>query len=251
MAYRDANGPFRSRHSLLEVPRLGKKTFELAAGFLRIGQAENPLDSSAVHPERYPIVEKMASDMHCSVRELVQKNDLRSKIQLDRYVGEDVGLPTLQDIMEELTKPGRDPRRNFEMFQFADGVEKTSDLKPGMRIPGIVTNVAAFGAFVDIGVHQDGLVHVSQLADKFVKDPMDVVKTGQKVMVTVMEVDLERKRISLSMKSRPDLTPKSGTKNGPKEASRPKTAPARPSAPAPSFGGDWFDQAMRKHGGGQ
>ncbi|MHC4071315.1 MAG: S1 RNA-binding domain-containing protein, partial [Planctomycetota bacterium] len=171
--------------------------FEQAAGFLRIRDAANPLDSSAVHPESYHIVDSMAADAGGSVTDLMRDNSLRAKIRLQNYA---VGLPTLNDIMQELAKPGRDPRRQFEMFSFAEGIEKIEDVEVGMKLPGIITNVAAFGAFVDIGVHQDGLVHISQLADRYVKDPGDVVKVHQKVTVTVLDVDLARKRISLSLK---------------------------------------------------
>ena len=198
--YRNENGPFKSRSGLKKVPRLGAKAFEQAAGFLRIRDAANPLDSSAVHPESYHVVDSMAADVGGSVAQLMTDGPLRAKVRLENYVTDTVGLPTLNDIMQELAKPGRDPRKQFEAFSFADGVEKIEDVEPGMRLPGIVTNVAAFGAFVDIGVHQDGLVHISQLADRFVKDPGEVVKVHQKVMVTVLEVDLARKRISLSMK---------------------------------------------------
>ena len=198
--YRNENGPFVRRDDFLKVPRLGSKAFEQAAGFLRIQNAENPLDTSAVHPESYCIVEKMASDLNCSIRDLMQNGELRNKIVLDQYITDTVGLPTLTDIMKELAKPGRDPRKQFEIFAFADGVEKLEDLTPGMKLPGIVTNITAFGAFVDIGVHQDGLVHISELSNSFVKDPADVVKVQQKVQVTVMEVDLDKKRIKLSMK---------------------------------------------------
>jgi len=208
VTYRNENGPFKSRRDLLKVPRLGEKAFEQAAGFLRIRGAEHPLDSSAVHPERYPLVEKMAADIGCTLSDLISKPELRAKIDLKKYVTDEVGLPTLQDIMNELAKPGRDPRKQFEMFKFQEGVEKPEDLKVGMKLPGIVTNVAAFGAFVDIGVHQDGLVHVSQLSDNFVRDASEVVKVQQKVMVTVVEVDLARKRIALSMKSKPDFEKK-------------------------------------------
>ena len=198
--YRNENGPFARRDDFMKVPRLGSKAFEQAAGFLRIQNAENPLDTSAVHPESYCIVEKMANDLNSSVRDLMQNGDLRNKIVLDQYTTDTVGLPTLTDIMKELAKPGRDPRKQFEVFAFADGVEKLEDLTPGMKLPGIVTNITAFGAFVDIGVHQDGLVHISELSNSFVKDPADVVKVQQKVQVTVMEVDLDKKRIKLSMK---------------------------------------------------
>ncbi len=208
VAYRNENGPFKSRRELMKVPRLGDKAFEQAAGFLRIRGSEHPLDTSAVHPERYALVERMAADLGCTLPDLIAKPDLRAKIDLKKYVTEDVGLPTLQDIVNELAKPGRDPRKQFELFSFQEGVEKPEDLKVGMKLPGIVTNVAAFGAFVDIGVHQDGLVHVSQLSDNFVRDASEVVKVQQKVMVTVVEVDLARKRIALSMKSKPDFEKK-------------------------------------------
>ena len=201
--YREDNGPFQSRDSLLKVPRLGPKAFEQGAGFLRIRNGENPLDASAVHPESYHIVTTMARNMDCTVPDLIQNKDLRDKIDIHRYVTAETGIPTLNDIIGELAKPGRDPRDVFEIFAFASDIEKITDLKPGMKVPGIVTNVTAFGAFVDIGVHQDGLVHISELADKFVKNPADVVRVQQKVAVTVMDVDLNRNRIALSMKALP------------------------------------------------
>jgi len=201
VAHREANGPFASRRRLMDVPRLGPKAFEQCAGFLRIADGENPLDASAVHPESYPVVDAMARNLGATVIDLIKQPDLRQKIEISRYVTDTVGLPTLRDILAELAKPGRDPREQFEAFAFAEGIEKMEDLLPGMKLPGIVTNITAFGAFVDIGVHQDGLVHVSRMADKFVKNPADVVKVHQKVTVTVLEVDLARKRISLSMKS--------------------------------------------------
>jgi protein Tex len=203
VAYRDEFGPFQSRKELMKVPKLGPKAFEQSAGFLRIRDGRNVLDGSAVHPESYHIVDAMAEDIGCSVLELMQSSDLRSRVDLSKYVTENVGMPTLQDIMKELAKPGRDPREGFEAFSFQEGVEKLEDVKPGMRLPGIVTNLTAFGAFVDIGVHQDGLVHISQLADRFVKTPAEVVKVQQKVMVTVLEVDTKRKRIALSLKKQP------------------------------------------------
>jgi len=201
--YRTQEKPFASRAQLKKVPRLGPKAFEQCAGFLRIPAARNPLDRSAVHPERYRLVERIARDLSCQVRDLLEVDGPRQRIDPRRYIDDDVGLPTLQDIVAELARPGRDPRARFEVFSFAEGIEKMEDLRQGMRLPGIVTNVTAFGAFVDVGVHQDGLVHVSQLADRFVKDPSDVVKVQQQVEVTVMDVDLARKRIALSMKSRP------------------------------------------------
>lgn len=204
VAHRHQNGPFRKRCQLKKVPRVGPKAYQQAAGFLRIRDGDDPLDASAVHPESYGIVRQMASDLNCSVEDLMNRPDLREEIDLDRYVTATVGLPTLTDILEELAKPGRDPRESFEDFSFADGVNEMTDLSPGMKLPGIVTNVVNFGAFVDIGVHQDGLVHISQLADRFVENPSSIVKVGQHVSVTVMEVDIDRRRISLSMKKQPD-----------------------------------------------
>lgn len=199
--YRNENGPFKSRETLTKVPRLGSKAYEQSAGFLRIRSSENPLDASAVHPERYQLVDKMAKDAGCSVTDLIDKPELRKKIDLNTYVSDEVGLPTLTHIMEELAKPGRDPREKFEAFSFEEGVNSMADLKAGMKLPGIVTNVTNFGAFVDIGVHQDGLVHISHLSDSFVKNPAEHIAVQQKVMVTVLEVDVDRKRISLSLKS--------------------------------------------------
>lgn len=207
VALRDENGPFKSRTQLKKVPRLGPKAFEQAAGFLRIPDAKNPLDASAVHPESYGAVAAMAKDAGCSITGLMHDETLRGGLPLDRYVTEKIGLPTLGDIMAELAKPGRDPREEFESFSFAEGVNSVEDLQTGMKLPGIVTNVTAFGAFVDIGVHQDGLVHISQLADRFVKDPGEVVKVQQKVTVTILDIDLPRKRISLSMREKADEQP--------------------------------------------
>ncbi len=242
VAYRNENGPFKSRAELKKVPRLGEKAFEQAAGFLRIRDGGHPLDASAVHPESYELVDRMAKDLNCAVSDLMRDAGLRQKIQLPKYVSEKVGLPTLTDILGELAKPGRDPRQKFEVFSFQNGVEKMEDLKPGMKLPGIVTNVTAFGAFVDIGVHQDGLVHVSQLSDRFIKDPSEVVKVSQRVMVTVTEVDLPRKRIALSMKAAPVIgASTSGTRTSP-------TAP-RPAQPAKPAAVDWFTAAMNKNKG--
>lgn len=218
--FRNQNGPFESRLSLMQVPRLGEKVFEQAAGFLRIHQAANPLDASAVHPESYPIVEKMAADIGCSVKDLMDSAELRKKLDLNQYISEKVGLPTLTDILAELEKPGRDPRETFEIFSFTEGVNSINDLKIGMKLPGIVTNVTNFGAFVDVGVHQDGLVHISHLADKFVKDPKEAVTVQQKVMVTVVEVDIPRKRIGLSMKSDPFAEPGAPAAKGNKPKAR-------------------------------
>jgi len=198
--HRDRQGPFPSRQALLDVTGLGPKAFEQAAGFLRIRKSAEPLDASAVHPESYPVVERIAADLGQAVEELMRDPKVRGRIKLDRYVSDAVGLPTLNDILDELTKPGRDPRREFEAVSFTEGINEPEDLKPGMQLPGVVTNVTNFGAFVDVGVHQDGLVHISQLADRFVVRPSDVVKVGQKVSVRVLDVDLERRRIALTMK---------------------------------------------------
>lgn len=199
--YRNEHGPFRSREELRKVPRLGPKAFEQAAGFLRIRNSENPLDGSAVHPERYNLIDTMARDLGCSLVDLMKDDGLRKKIDLSRYVTDTVGIPTLSDIVAELAKPGRDPREKFEAFGFAEGIQKIEDVRPGMKLPGMVTNITAFGVFVDIGVHQDGLVHISELSDSFVKKPANAVKVHQQVTVTVVDVDLKRRRISLSMKS--------------------------------------------------
>lgn len=198
--FRTENGAFTSREQLKEVPRLGAKAFEQAAGFLRIRKAENPLDNSAVHPERYQLVQKMAKELRVSIDDLIGDEDLIGAITLEKYVTEDVGLPTLEDIKEELLKPGLDPRRAADVFEFAPGLSSISDLRSGMEIPGIVTNVTAFGAFVDVGVKQDGLVHISQLADRFVSDPSEVVSVNKYVKVKVLDVEVDRKRIALSMK---------------------------------------------------
>lgn len=201
VAHRENNGPFGRREELKKVSRLGPRAFEQSAGFLRIRGGQNPLDASGVHPESYAIVEKMAGDLGCSVADLIGESSVREKIDPARYITAKTGIPTLVDILSELAKPGRDPRKSFEYFAFGAGVEKLTDLHAGMKLPGIVTNVTAFGAFVDIGVHRDGLVHVSELSDRFVKDPAQVVVVHQKVWVTILEVDLERGRVSLSMKS--------------------------------------------------
>jgi len=203
--YREVHGPFRFREELKRVPGLGPRAFEQAAGFLRIRGGDDPLDGSAVHPESRGIVEAMARDLGVSIRELIGNSSLLDRIDPAGYVTEEAGLPTIGDILAELAKPGRDPRREFELFTFAPGVTKIEDLRPGMSLPGTVTNVAAFGAFVDVGVHQDGLVHISELADRFVRDPAEVVRVHQKVEVVVLAVDLERKRISLSMRERPEV----------------------------------------------
>lgn len=263
VAHRATNGPFKSRKELLKVARLGDKAYEQAAAFLRIRGAENPLDSSAVHPERYTVVEQMAADLGCKVSDLITDEKKRNSIDLRKYVSETVGLPTLQDIIAELAKPGRDPRKKFEMFSFADGIEKPTDLTVGMKVPGIVTNVAAFGAFVDIGVHQDGLVHISQMSDSFVKNPAEVLKVQQQVMATVIGLDLPRNRISLSLKTNPDFEG-AGNKNAGGDGPR-KTSPGggggqrsfsntgggggnRPQQGGGGGfgGGDWFSAAVQK-----
>jgi len=245
VAFRNEHGAFASREDLKKVPRLGPKAFEQAAGFLRIRDSKNPLDTSSVHPERYSTVEKMAADLGCQIQDLIRDPQRRQKIKLESYVAGDLGLPTLQDIVGELAKPGRDPRKQFELFSFAEGVSKPSDLKPGMKLPGVITNVTAFGAFVDVGVHQDGLVHISQLSDQFVQNPADVVKVGQKVEVTVMEVDLERNRVGLSLKSNPDWAAPRRAKDGaaPRPAGRQNQRGAGNPAGFP-IGGDWFSQAL-------
>jgi uncharacterized protein len=198
--YRNENGAFASRAALKKVPRLGPKAFEQSAGFLRVRDGRNPLDASAVHPERYALVEKMAEDVGCTVKDLMADGGLRAKIEIKKYATAEVGEPTLRDILNELAKPGRDPRERFESFAFG-AVSKLEDVQPGMKLPGIVTNVAAFGAFVDIGVHQDGLVHISELSNRYVQDPNEVVKVGQIVKVQVVTADPKTKRIALSMKT--------------------------------------------------
>jgi len=254
--HRDENGPFATREALKKVKRLGAKAFEQAAGFLRVRGSVNPLDASAVHPESYAIVEKMAADQGCAVPELMADEARRQKIVLMDYVTGAIGLPTLKDILSELAKPGRDPRRQFENVVFAEGIDKITDLIPGMKLAGVVTNITAFGAFVDIGVHQDGLVHLSEMADRFVKSPADVVKVSQKVEVTVLAVDAERKRISLSMKKTP------GEKNKPEQTEQVKPAGERkimpgqhekrpgkkPGREAPKPFNNPFAEALKKRG---
>jgi uncharacterized protein len=200
VAYRNENGPFESRSALKKVPRLGAKAFEQSAGFLRISEAQNPLDNTAVHPEAYSIVQKMAKDLKCKVIDLIKEKSLRENVDLQKYIGDNIGLPTLKDIMAELEKPGRDPRQNIKAFEFANDVFSIDDLKPGMLIPGIVTNITNFGAFVDVGVKQDGLIHISQLADRYISNPSEVVKLHQHLEVKILEVDVTRKRIQLTLK---------------------------------------------------
>ena len=235
--YRLKNGPFASREELKKVSLMGPKSFEQCAGFLRIREAVNPLDNSAVHPETYPVVERMASDLHCSVAELIKQTELRKKVERKKYISESVGEFTIDDILKELEKPGRDPRQVIEEFRFEETIKTVEDLKPGITVPGIVTNITNFGVFVDIGVKQDGLVHISQLSNTFVSDPNSVVKLQQKVMVTVLEVDIARKRISLSMKGAPVKRPaeKKAPVKGPEEKGvssrgRNEKTPAKPKA---------------------
>jgi uncharacterized protein len=227
VAFRDAHGPFRGRQEILKVPRIGERTFLQAAGFLRIMDGDNPLDRSAVHPEAYPVVERLVAKTGMPVRELIANSRALRAISPEDFVDAQFGLPTVKDILAELEKPGRDPRPEFKTAVFRDGIEQIHDLQPGMTLEGVVTNVANFGAFVDIGVHQDGLVHVSQLADRFVKDPRDVVKAGQVVKVKVVDVDLKRKRIALTMKLGEVVV-------APPRAARQDTAVAPRPAPAPS-----------------
>ncbi len=252
--HRDANGPFRSRRQVLDVAGVGPKTFEQSAGFLRIRDGENPLDRSAVHPERYAVVERMAKDLGADVSSLVGNASLVSKVQWQRYAQGDVGEFTLKDIVAELEKPGRDPRAEFEPPRFRDDVRTMEDLKPGMQLEGVVTNVTAFGAFVDVGVHQDGLVHVSQLSDRYVKDPNEVVRPGDRIKVRVLEVDLVRKRISLTAKSggagqgnvpgasgRPQPPPQRDDRRG----GRPQQQQAKP-APQAQFKNNAFERLLKK-----
>ncbi|MFW6352184.1 MAG: Tex family protein [Bacteroidota bacterium] len=198
--YRNENGPFESRQQLKKVPRFGAKAFEQSAGFIRVQQSKNPLDKSAVHPESYPIVNTMAKDLGVTIEKLMDQKALQKEIQPERYITEKAGLPTLKDILAELAKPGRDPRKEIEFFEFDKSIHSIHDLRPGMKLPGIVTNITAFGAFVDVGAHQDGLVHISQMADRYISNPSEVVTLNQKVMVTILEVDIPRKRVQMSMK---------------------------------------------------
>jgi uncharacterized protein len=201
VSYRNQNGPFKSREDLKKVPRLGQKAFEQCAGFLRIRGAENPLDSSAVHPESYAIVEKIAALSKLSLAELIGNKDALKQLNPKSFITENAGIETIQDILAELEKPGRDPRASFETMQFDRNIRNLSDLREGMELLGIVTNITAFGAFVDIGVHQDGLVHISEMANRFIKDPNEVVRINQKVKVRILALDIPRKRITLSMKA--------------------------------------------------
>jgi uncharacterized protein len=255
VAHRDEHGAFKSRKELLKVAGLGPKAYEQAAGFLRIRGGDHPLDMSSVHPERYELVGRMATDVGCSISDLVADGGKRAKIDLKKYVTEDVGLPTLTDIVKELAKPGRDPRAQFENFSFGDVHTMNDLLQPGLRLPGIVTNVTAFGCFVDIGVHQDGLVHISQISDDFVKSPADVVKPGQKVNVTIMEIDLPRKRIALSMKSnatveaqrKPGQKPEAGKRDLARHTGGDSSGGGGGNSGGGGFGNpDWFTLAQQK-----
>jgi uncharacterized protein len=249
VAYRDAHGAFRNRKELLKVPRLGDKAFEQCAGFLRIKGGDNPLDASSVHPESYPVVERILAVSKTTLANLMGNAKVLRALQVQDFANENHGALTVKDILAELEKPGRDPRPEFKTAEFKDGVEKISDLKPGMRLEGVVTNVANFGAFVDIGVHQDGLVHISQLADRFVKDPREVVKPGDVVHVRVQEVDPARKRISLTMRTKED----DGAPSMPAKSSAPREAkrsvPQKPKPSAPASGGalaEAFARAQKK-----
>ena len=235
VSYRDANGAFKSRDQLKKVPRLGDKTFEQAAGFLRVPNGDNPLDSSSVHPEAYPVVEKIIVDLNKPIKEILGDSRALKGLNPSKYINERFGLPTVQDIFKELEKPGRDPRPEFKTATFADGVEKVGDLRPGMILEGVVTNVAAFGAFVDIGVHQDGLVHVSALSNTFVKDPHSIVKAGQIVKVKVMEVDLQRQRIALTMRMGDEPSQAKRQDNAPAaRGTPPSRSQPRSTGPAPA-----------------
>lgn len=240
---RAKKGSFENRQQLLEVPGIGPKAFELAAGFLRVQKSDNPLDNSAVHPERYDLVAQMASDLETPVAQLVGNKELVSRIEIEKYISDDVGRPTLKDIIDELGKPGRDPRREFEMPTWRDDVRKIEDLKVDMELEGVVTNVTDFGAFVDVGVHQDGLVHISQLADRFISDPREVVKVGQRIKVRVLDVDIDRTRISLSARSKDAGQRRSGGGRRPDNRDR-QGGPKRGDSPPPNNRGP-------KRGGGR
>ncbi|HKY01192.1 MAG TPA: helix-hairpin-helix domain-containing protein, partial [Burkholderiales bacterium] len=234
--YRDANGAFTNREALRKVPRLGDKTFEQAAGFLRIMRGDNPLDASAVHPESYPLVERILADIKRGAREIMGDSNVLQSVEASKYTDERFGLPTVRDILKELEKPGRDPRPEFKTAAFKEGVEGLKDLQPGMQLEGVVTNVTNFGAFVDIGVHQDGLVHISMLADKFVKDPHEVVKAGDVVRVRVLEVDEKRRRIALSMKREAGSPPPPRREEG-RQDDKTRQKPRAGRAEAPAAGG--------------
>jgi uncharacterized protein len=240
VAFRNEHGAFKNRNQLKKVPRLGDKAYQQAAGFLRVMNGDNPLDASAVHPEAYPVVEAIIANTQKSIRDLIGQSQFLRKLNPAQFTNERFGLPTVTDILQELEKPGRDPRPEFKSVEFQAGIEKISDLKVGMKLAGVVTNVANFGAFVDIGVHQDGLVHISHLSDNFIKDPRDAVKTGDVVKVTVVEINVERKRIALSMKSvvdANDIKPARDTR----QAMKTKPAPVQQSTM-----GNAFAKALKK-----
>jgi protein Tex len=245
--FRDEHGPFANRAGLRKVPRLGDKTFEQAAGFLRVVGGDNPLDASAVHPEAYPVVERILADLKRPMTAVMGDSGVLKSVQAEKYTDERFGLPTVRDILKELEKPGRDPRPEFKTAEFKDGIESLSDLRPGMLLEGVVTNVANFGAFVDIGVHQDGLVHISMLANRFVKDPHEVVKAGDVVKVKVLEVDIKRQRIALTMKL--DAAPPSRNEDARPARRNDSRAPTKPRAPEPQGNGAMADalaQAFKK-----
>jgi len=241
VAFRDANGPFLNRKQLKKVPRLGDKAYEQAAGFLRIMNGDNPLDASAVHPEAYPVVEAIIDSTGKSIRDLIGQSGFLRGLNPANFTNAHFGLPTVTDILQELEKPGRDPRPEFKSVQFKDGIEKITDIKPGMTLDGVVTNVANFGAFVDIGVHQDGLVHISHLSDTFVKDPREVVKTGDMVKVKVLEIDVARKRISLTMKKEASEAEPKLERSPAKPVNK-----AKPQAPAQNLMANAFAKALKK-----
>jgi uncharacterized protein len=248
--YRDTHGAFTNRERLKEVPRLGDKTYEQAAGFLRIMNGDNPLDASAVHPEAYPVVQRILADLKRPAREVLGDGSTLKKVDATKYTDDRFGLPTVRDILRELEKPGRDPRPEFKTAEFREGVEDLKDLQPGMILEGVVTNVTNFGAFVDIGVHQDGLVHISMLADKFVKDPREVVKAGDVVKVKVLEVDEQRRRIALTMRLDASAERTRTAGNPGVASSRPQGAskPRRPE-PVDQGGGamaDAFARALKR-----
>ena len=241
VAFRNEHGAFKNRKQLKKVPRLGDKAYEQAAGFLRVMNGDNPLDASAVHPEAYPVVEAIIASTHKSIRDLIGQSQFLRTLNPVQFTNERFGLPTVTDILQELEKPGRDPRPEFKSVEFQAGIEKMSDLKVGMKLAGVVTNVANFGAFVDIGVHQDGLVHISHLSDNFIKDPRDAVKTGELVKVTVLEVDIERKRIALSMKTAVDASDIKPARPSQQTVNKTKAAPVQQGTM-----GNAFAKALRK-----
>jgi uncharacterized protein len=246
--YRDDNGPFKTRKALLEVPRLGPKVYEQCAGFLRIADGEEPLDASSVHPEAYPVVERIVKSCGREMKQLLGDGSFLRTVKPEKFTDEKFGLPTVRDILKELEKPGRDPRPEFKAAQFAEGVESLADLKPGMILEGVVSNVAAFGAFVDIGVHQDGLIHISALSDTYVKDPREVVKAGDIVKVRVVEVDLQRKRIALSRRLEASPSEQRGGDRGGARDDRGSRDSRGPRGNAPRGAGGGRD--FGRHGGG-